>query len=160
MSVKKKKSSRDNVIAVNRRATHDYFIEESCEAGLSLQGWEVKSLRAGKASIADAYVTCKDGEMILLGATIQPLKQSCAFVVTDPQRTRRLLLKRKEIDKLSGHIKRRGYTLIPLKLYWKKAWAKLEIGLARGKAEHDKRDAIKDREWQQEKARVLKKSFQ
>ena len=115
----KKKKTADNVIAVNRRALHDYFIEERFEAGLSLQGWEVKSLRAGKANISEAYVTPKNGEMLLLGATITPLKHSCAFVVSDPQRTRRLLLNKSEINKLIGHAQRSGYTIIPLKMYWK-----------------------------------------
>ena len=155
----KKKSTSGNVIAVNRRASHDYFIEERYEAGLSLQGWEVKSLRAGKANIADAYVTVKDGEVILLGATIHPLKQTCTFVVADPTRTRKLLLSRKEINKLIGHVQRQGYTIIPIRMYWKGPWAKLEIAIARGKQDHDKRDSIKDREWGREKARIMKKAF-
>lgn len=155
----KKKKTADNVIAVNRRALHDYFIEERFEAGLSLQGWEVKSLRAGKANISEAYVTPKNGEMLLLGATITPLKHSCAFVVNDPQRTRRLLLNKSEINKLIGHAQRSGYTIIPLKMYWKGSWAKLEIAIARGKQEHDKRDSIKTKEWQRTKERIMKKSF-
>ncbi len=159
MAGKKKKKLGDNVIAVNRRAQHDYFIEERFEAGLSLQGWEVKSLRAGKANISEAYVTPKDGEMLLLGSTITPLKNSCAFVVSDPERTRKLLLNKREIGKLIGHAQRSGYTIIPLKLYWKGSWAKLEIGIARGKQEHDKRDSIKNREWQRAKERIMKKSF-
>lgn len=160
MAGKKKSARNDNVIAVNRRALHDYFIEERFEAGLSLQGWEVKSLRAGKANISDAYVTpTKEGGMVLFGATITPLKSSCAFVVSDPTRTRPLLLNKREIAKLIGHSQRSGYTIIPLKLYWKGSWAKLEIGIARGKQEHDKRDAIKDRQWEREKARVMKKAF-
>lgn len=155
----KKKKTADNVIAVNRRALHDYFIEERFEAGLSLQGWEVKSLRAGKANISEAYVTPKNGEMLLLGATITPLNHSCAFVVSDPQRTRRLLLNKSEINKLIGHAQRSGYTIIPLKMYWKGSWAKLEIAIARGKQEHDKRDSIKTKEWQRTKERIMKKSF-
>ena len=159
MAGKNKKGVSDNVIAVNRRASHDYFIEERHEAGLSLQGWEVKALRAGKANIAEAYITVKDGELIILGSTIHPLKTSCAFVVCDEQRTRKLLMQRREINKLIGQVQRTGYTLIPLRLYWKGPWAKLEIGLCRGKQEHDKRDAIKNREWDREKARIMKKSF-
>lgn len=155
----KKKKTADNVIAVNRRAQHDYFIEERFEAGLSLQGWEVKSLRAGKCNISEAYVTPKNGEMLLIGATISPLKNSCAFVVCDPTRTRTLLLNRREINKLIGHAQRSGYTIIPLRMYWKGSWAKLEIGLARGKQEHDKRDSIKDKQWQRDKERIMKKSF-
>ncbi len=157
MAVKKKQGA--NVIAVNRRASFEYFIEERFEAGLSLQGWEVKSLRVGKANISDAYVTVKNGEVILLGAQITPLKTSCAFVVSDPTRTRTLLLNKREIGKLMGKSKNAGYTIIPLKMYWSGSWAKLEIGIAKGKQDHDKRDSIKDREWQRDKARVMKKSF-
>lgn len=154
-----KKKNTDNLIALNRRATHDYFIEEKYEAGLSLQGWEVKSLRAGKANIAEAYVVIKDEKVLLIGATIHPLKNSCAFVFSDPQRTRELLLNKKEISKLIGLSQRQGYTLIPLRLYWKGSWAKLEVGVAKGKQEHDKRDSIKDRDWQRQKERIMKKSF-
>lgn len=154
----KKKNNSSSLIAENRRARHDYFIEERYEAGLSLQGWEVKSLRAGKANISEAYITVKDGQLLLLGATINPLKSSCAFVVSDPTRTRTLLMNRREINKLMGQSQRSGYTLIPLKLYWKGSWAKLELALARGKQEHDKRDTIKERQWQREKERVMKKS--
>ncbi len=159
MAGKKKHKQGDNVIAGNRRATHDYFIEDRIEAGLSLQGWEVKSLRAGKANISEAYVTIKDGEAILLGATINPLKNSCAFVVCDPTRTRVLLLNRREISKLIGQSQRQGYTIIPLRLYWKGSWAKLEIGIAKGKQEHDKRDSLKEKQWQREKERIMKKNF-
>ena len=155
----KKEKQASNVVAVNRKASFEYFIEERIEAGLELQGWEVKSLRAGKCNIAEAYVTIKDGEVIMLGSQITPLKTSCAFVVSDPTRTRKLLLKRREIDKLTGSVQRQGYTLIPLKCYWKGSWAKLEIGLCRGKQEHDKRDSIKDREWTRSKERIMKKNF-
>ncbi|MDY6322041.1 MAG: SsrA-binding protein SmpB [Succinivibrio sp.] len=157
MALKKKQGP--GVIAVNRRASFEYFVEERLEAGLSLQGWEVKALRAGKANISEAYVTVKDGEVILLGSIINPLKTSCAFVVSDPTRTRKLLLNRREIGRLIGKSQRAGYTIIPLKLYWKGSWAKLEIGVAKGKQEHDKRDSIKDREWQRDKERVMKKAF-
>ena len=155
---KKNNGNSGSLIAENRRARHDYFIEERYEAGLSLQGWEVKALRAGKANISEAYVTVKDGQMLLLGATINPLKTSCAFVVCDPTRTRTLLMNRREINKLMGQVQRQGYTLMPLRRYWKGSWAKLEIALARGKQEHDKRDTIRERQWQREKARVMKKS--
>ena len=154
----KKKTSGGSEIAVNRRAKHDYFIEERYEAGLSLQGWEVKSLRSGKANISEAYEMVKDGQILLIGATLNPLKTSCAFVVCDPTRTRTLLMNRKEINKLMGQSQRQGYTIMPLRLYWKGSWAKLEIGLARGKQEHDKRDSLKERQWQREKAGVMKKS--
>lgn len=155
----KKEKQLSNVIAVNRKANFEYFIEDRYEAGLSLQGWEVKALRAGKANISEGYVTIKGGEIILLGSIINPLKTSCAFVVSDPTRTRKLLLSRKEIDKLTGVVQRQGYTLIPLKLYWKDSWAKLEVGVARGKQDHDKRDSIKDRQWARDKERIMKKSF-
>lgn len=157
MASKPKPSS--NVVAVNRRASFEYFIEERFEAGLELQGWEVKALRAGKANISEAYVICKDNEVILLGSIINPLKTSCAFVVADPTRTRKLLLNRREISKLIGKSQRQGYTLIPLKLYWKGSWAKLEIAVAKGKQDHDKRDSIKDRQWARDKERIMKKSF-
>ena len=155
----KKEKQLSNVIAVNRKANFEYFIEDRYEAGLSLQGWEVKALRAGKANISEGYVTIKGGEIILLGSIINPLKTSCAFVVSDPTRTRKLLLSRKEIDKLTGVVQRQGYTLIPLKLYWKGSLAKLEVGVARGKQDHDKRDSIKDRQWARDKERIMKKSF-
>lgn len=155
----KKEKQLSNVIAVNRKANFEYFIEDRYEAGLSLQGWEVKALRAGKANISEGYVTIKGGEIILLGSIINPLKTSCAFVVSDPTRTRKLLLSRKEIDKLTGVVQRQGYTLIPLKLYWKGSWAKLEVGVALGKQDHDKRDSIKDRQWARDKERIMKKSF-
>ena len=155
----KKEKQLSNVIAVNRKANFEYFIEDRYEAGLSLQGWEVKALRAGKANISEGYVTIKGGEIILLGSIINPLKTSCAFVVSDPTRTRKLLLSRKEIDKLTGVVQRQGYTLIPLKLYWKGSWAKLEVGVARGKQDHDKRDSIKARQWARDKERIMKKSF-
>ena len=147
------------IIAENRKARHDYTIHEVYEAGIALTGTEVKSLRAGKANISEGYVTIKGGEIILLGSIINPLKTSCAFVVSDPTRTRKLLLSRKEIDKLTGVVQRQGYTLIPLKLYWKGSWAKLEVGVARGKQDHDKRDSIKDRQWARDKERIMKKSF-
>ena len=155
----KKVKQANNVVAVNRRASFEYFIEDRYEAGLSLQGWEVKSLRAGKCNISEAYVNVKGGEVVLFGSVITPLKTSCAFVVSDPTRTRKLLLSRREIDKLAGSVQRQGYTIIPLKLYWKNQWAKLEIGLARGKQEHDKRDSIKDRQWARDKERIMKKNF-
>ena len=155
----KKEKQLSNVIAVNHKANFEYFIEDRYEAGLSLQGWEVKALRAGKANISEGYVTIKGGEIILLGSIINPLKTSGAFVVSDPTRTRKLLLSRKEIDKLTGVVQRQGYTLIPLKLYWKGSWAKLEVGVARGKQDHDKRDSIKDRQWARDKERIMKKSF-
>ena len=143
-------------IAVNRKAQHDYFIEAREEAGLALLGWEVKCLRAGRAQLAESYVTLRRGEAWLLGAHFSPLNTAASHIQTDPTRTRKLLLHRHQIDHLSGSVERRGYALVPLRLYWKAGRAKLEIGLARGKKQHDKRATEKDRDWMREKARLLK----
>jgi SsrA-binding protein len=143
-------------IAVNRRATHDYFIEERLEAGVALQGWEVKSLRAGRLQIQEAYVVLRNDEAWLLGAHVSPLPTASTHRVADPTRTRKLLLHRRQIDSLVGAVERRGRALVPLAMYWKNGRAKLEIGLARGKKEHDKRADKRDRDWQREKARVMK----
>jgi SsrA-binding protein len=143
-------------IALNKRARHEYFIEDTYDAGLALQGWEVKSLRAGRAQIAEAYVLVRDGEAWLLGAHISPLSTTSTHVVADPTRTRKLLLQRAELDRLIGAVERKGYTLVPLRLHWKRGLVKLEIGLAKGKKEHDKRTTEKDRDWAREKSRLLK----
>ena len=150
------KNKPDPAIALNKRARYDYFIEESSEAGLALQGWEVKSLRAGRAQITEAYVLVKDGEAWLLGAHVAPLPTTSTHVVADPTRTRKLLLHRAELDRMIGAVERKGYALVPLRLYWKKGKAKLEVGLAKGKKSHDKRATEKDRDWQREKARLLR----
>jgi SsrA-binding protein len=158
MAAKKNKdSSGSSTIALNRQATHDYFIEERFEAGLALQGWEVKSLRAGRAQLKESYVVLKGGEAWLLGAHISALASASTHVNPDPTRTRKLLLHRRELSRLIGHVERKGYTLVPLALYWKKGRAKLEIGLARGKKLHDKRATEKERDWQREKQRVLRR---
>jgi SsrA-binding protein len=143
-------------IAQNRKARFDYFIEERFEAGLALQGWEVKSLRAGKGQLSEAYVTLRGGEAVLLGSHITPLASASTHVQADPARTRKLLLHRKELDRLTGLIERRGYTLVPLELYWKAGKAKLAVGLARGKKQHDKRATEKDRDWKLQKSRTMK----
>ena len=143
-------------IALNKRARHEYFIEENLEAGMALQGWEVKSLRAGKAQITEGYVLLKNGEAWLIGAHFSPLKTTSTHVVADPTRTRKLLLHRKEIDRLLGAVERKGYTIVPLRLYWKGGNVKLEVGLAKGKQAHDKRATEKNRDWQREKARLLR----
>jgi SsrA-binding protein len=143
-------------IAVNRRARHDYFVEANYEAGLSLQGWEVKSLRDGRAQIAEAYVVIRGNEAWLLGAHITPLISASTHVQPDPTRTRKLLLHRHELNKLIGATERQGYTLVPLSLYWHKGRAKLDIGLAKGKKKQDKRASIKEREWHRQKERLLK----
>jgi SsrA-binding protein len=150
------KDTHEGTIALNRRARHDFFIDERYEAGLALMGWEVKALRAGRLQLAEGYVLLKDDEAWLLGSHIAPLNSASTHVVADPTRTRKLLMKRREIDHLVGAVDRKGYTLVPLAMYWKGGRAKLEIGLARGKKEHDKRDSEKDRDWQREKARVLR----
>jgi len=157
MAAKKKKDAAGgSTIALNRQATHDYFIEERFEAGLVLEGWEVKSLRAGRAQLKESYVVLKGGEAFLLGSHISALSTASTHVVPDPVRTRKLLLHASELSRLIGHVERKGYTLIPLALYWKKGRAKLEIGLGRGKKMHDKRATEKDRDWQREKQRVMK----
>ncbi|SMF95747.1 SsrA-binding protein [Methylomagnum ishizawai] len=157
MAAKKNKDSSGNsTIAHNRQATHDYFIEERYEAGLVLQGWEVKSLRAGRAQLKESYVVLKSGEAWLLGSHLSPLSSASTHVDPDPTRTRKLLLHRAELSKLIGHVERKGYTLVPLVMYWKKGRAKLEIGLAKGKKLHDKRATEKERDWQREKQRVMK----
>ena len=151
------KSDAKASIALNKRARFDYFIEEKIEAGLALQGWEVKSLRAGKAQITEGYVIVKDGEAFLIGAHVTPLRTVSTHVVADPTRTRKLLLHRRELDRLVGAVERKGYTIVPLELYWKQGKVKLAIGLAKGKQAHDKRHSEKDRDWQREKARLLRK---
>jgi SsrA-binding protein len=143
-------------IAVNRRARHDYFIEERFEAGIALQGWEVKALRAGRLQLQEAYVMLKDDEAWLFGAHVSPLPTTSTHVQADPTRTRKLLLHRRQIDSLIGAVERRGRALVPLAMYWKNGRAKLEVGLARGKKEHDKRADTRERDWQREKARLLK----
>lgn len=153
---KKKVKVSSTTIALNKRARHDYFIEDEMEAGLELQGWEVKSMRAGKANISDSYIIFKQGEAYLFGSTIQPLNVASTHIVCDPTRTRKLLLKQKELASLFGKANRDGYTIVALSLYWKGAWAKLKIGLAKGKKQHDKREDIKEREWKVTKDRIMK----
>lgn len=150
------KDTHEGTIALNRRARHDFFIDERYEAGLVLKGWEVKSLRAGRLQLAEGYVILKNDEAWLFGSHITPLNSASTHVVADPTRSRKLLLNRREIDHLVGRVERKGYTLVPLAMYWKKGRAKLEIGLARGKKEHDKRASEKDKDWQREKTRALR----
>ncbi|MEM8684805.1 MAG: SsrA-binding protein SmpB [Pseudomonadota bacterium] len=152
----KQKPANDNVIAVNRKARHDYFIEETLEAGLSLEGWEVKSLRAGKAQITETYVHLKNGEAFLIGANFTPLISASTHIKANPTRTRKLLLHRRELDRLVGAVERKGFTLVALDLHWHKGNVKLNLGLAKGKKQHDKRAASKDRDWERQKARILK----
>lgn len=156
MSKKDSQSETERVITVNRRARHEYFIEERYEAGLVLKGWEVKSLRAGRAQIAEAYVVLKNSEAFLIGAHFTPLKQTCTHELTDATRSRKLLLHQRELATLIGKVERAGYTLIPLDLHWHKGRAKLEVGLAKGKKEFDKRADIKERDWQRQKDRIMR----
>ena len=158
MSAKKKKpaSNASSTIALNKKARFDYFIEDTFEAGLALQGWEVKSLREGRVQLKESYVIIQNNEAWLLGAHISPLASASTHIQPDPTRTRKLLLHRRELDKLIGAIDRQGYTVVPTAMYWKKGKAKLEIGLAKGKKQHDKRASLKARDWEREKHRVLK----
>ncbi len=153
-----KKGAGSATIAVNRKARHEYFIEDRMEAGLVLEGWEAKSLRAGRVQLVDSYVIIKSGEAWLLGALITPLPTASTHIHPDPSRTRKLLLHRHELARLIGAVERKGYTLIALSLYWKKGRAKAEIGLAKGKQAHDKRATEKDREWKREKERLMKET--
>ena len=153
---KKKPLSDDNTIAINKKARFDYFIEDSFEAGLVLEGWEVKSLRAKSIQVKESYISIKDGEAFLQGAHITPLNTVSTHITPDATRKRKLLMHRKEIDRLVGAVDRKGYTVVPVKLYWKKGRAKIEVGLAKGKQMHDKRASQKDRDWQRDKSRVLK----
>jgi SsrA-binding protein len=146
------------LIAENRRARHEYFIEERLEAGLALEGWEVKALRAGRAQLAEAYVYLRDAEAFLFGCHLSPLTTTSTHKIADPVRTRKLLLNRSELDHLVGAVERKGYTIVPLDLHWKKGRAKLEIGLAKGKQKHDKRATEKDRDWERNRARLLRRT--
>jgi SsrA-binding protein len=150
------KSSGSGTIALNKRARHDYHLEERVEAGLVLEGWEVKSLRAGKAQLVDSYVLFKDGEAFLLGALITPLPSASTHLVTDATRTRKLLLNRRELNRLAGAVQQKGYTCVATALYWKRHRVKCEIALAKGKAQHDKRETEKARDWQRQKQRILR----
>jgi len=157
MSKSKSKKSSDNIIAVNRKARHDYFIEDTIEAGLALEGWEVKSMREGRAQITEGYVQIHNSEGWLIGAHFSPLTTTSSHVKSDPTRSRKLLLHRNELDRLIGAVERKGFALVPLNLHWSKGRAKLDIGLAKGKKQHDKRASDKDRDWERQKARILKK---
>jgi SsrA-binding protein len=143
-------------IVANKKAYHDYFIEEKLEAGMALDGWEVKAIRAGRAQLKEAYVVVKNGEILLLGAHITPLSTASTHVHADPTRTRKLLLHRTEINRLVGQVERAGYTLVPIDLHFSKGRIKLEIGLAKGKKQYDKREAEKERDWNREKQRLLR----
>ena len=143
-------------IIENRKATHDYFIEERIEAGIVLAGWEVKAIRAGRAQLAEAYVTLRDGEVFLFGSHISPLLAASTHVTPDPTRTRKLLLKHDEIQDLHSKVQRAGYTLVPLDLHYTRGRIKLAMGLAKGKRQHDKRQVEREREWTREKQKLLR----
>lgn len=144
------------LIAENRKARFDYFIEERYEAGIVLRGWEVKAMRAGRAQLKESYVYEKDGEAFLFGAHISPLNSASSHVIADPTRTRKLLLNAKELSELAAAVEREGYTLVPLELYWKNGRAKLQIGVAKGKKQYDKRAVEKERDWQRDKQRLAR----
>ena len=153
----KKNSSGAGTIALNKRARHDYTIEDRFEAGLVLEGWEVKSLRAGRGQLQDSYVYIKSGEAWLLGMNITPLLSASTHINPQHVRTRKLLLNRHEINRLIGAVERKGYTVVPLAMYWKNGRVKVEIALGKGKQSHDKRASDKDRDWQREKQRILRR---
>lgn len=152
----KKRKTPSNVIAQNKKARFDYHLEDTVEAGVALQGWEVKSLREGKVQLTDSYVLFKDGEAWLLGAQIQPLPTVSTHFVADPTRTRKLLLKQREIARLQNAREQKGYTIVAVSLYWKKHLVKCAIALAKGKQMHDKRATEKERDWNREKRRIMK----
>ncbi len=151
-----KTSSPKNFIILNKKARHDYFLEERLEAGIALEGWEVKSLKAGKVQIRDGYILLKEGEAFLIGASITPLPSASTHISPDPRRSRKLLLHQREIAKLIGARERKGFSIVPMAMYWKRGKVKLEIGIARGKKQHDKRQTEKEHDWQRQKARVLR----
>lgn len=155
----KQKQNSDTNIAQNRKAGHEYFIEERYEAGLVLQGWEVKSLRAGRIQLDQSYVLLKNGQAWLFGASITPLQTASTHIHPEPQRSRKLLLHARELNKLIGNVERKGYTLVPISLYWKNNRVKLQIGLAKGKKLYDKRADAKERDFKREKERLFKRKL-
>ena len=153
----KDKANGGGTIALNKRARHEYNLEQKFEAGLALQGWELKAIRAGRANIGDAYAVPLNGELFLIGAQITPLISASTHDVANDRRTRKLLLHRHEIDTLLGRVQRDGFTLVPTELYWKGNKVQAELALAKGKQTHDKREASKERDWNREKQRVLRR---
>lgn len=158
MSNQKKTQANSGTIALNKKAKHEYFIEDRFEAGVALTGWEVKSLRAGKVQLVDSYILLKDGEAFLLGAHITPLTTASTHVIADATRTRKLLLKSRELDKLFTGVQQKGYSCVPIALYWKRHLVKCEIALVRGKKDFDKRETEKDRDWARDKARIVREN--
>ena len=156
---KKNNTASDNTIALNRKAAHDYHFEASYEAGIELMGWELKSIRQGRVNLKESYILIKQAQAWIIGMHISPLASASTHIQVDPTRTRRLLLNQAELRKLIGATQREGYTIIIQSLYWKRNWVKARIALAKGKQAHDKRAAEKSREWQKEKARIIKTSL-
>lgn len=156
MAKPRKSNAPDNMIVQNKKARHDYFIQDSFEAGIQLQGWEVKSLREKKVQLVDSYVLIKDGEAFLLGCNITPLDTASTHIIADPTRTKKLLLHKKELAKLFSATQQKGQTCVCTKLYWKDHLIKAEIALAKGKQAHDKRASVKDREWNIDKQRIVR----
>ncbi|WEM41812.1 SsrA-binding protein SmpB [Photobacterium sp. DA100] len=156
---KKKPKQSSNTIAKNKSARFEFAISDEYEAGMELQGWEVKAIRSGKVNISESYVFLRNGEAFISGVQITPLNAASTHVVADPTRTRKLLLNRREIDKLMGAVNRDGETIVALSMYWKGSWVKLKIGTAKGKKLHDKRADKKDKDWQRDKARIMKSSL-
>ena len=154
---KYKAKGAGGTIALNKRARHEYHLEQKLEAGLALQGWELKAIRAGRANIGDAYAMVRAGELFLYGSQITPLISASTHVVANDRRDRKLLLHRREIDELIGKVQRDGYTVVPIALYWKGNKVKAELALAKGKQAHDKRDTSKQRDWEREKQRVMRR---
>ena len=157
---KKKPKQASNTIALNKKARHNYTLEDKFEAGMSLQGWELKSIRQGKVNISECYVHIKDREAYLLGAEIDPLLSASSHVVCNPTRDRKLLLNRRELDRIISAVDRQGYSLIATAMYWKQCWVKLEFCLGKGKKSHDKRADVKDREWKVDQGRIMKQKSQ
>ena len=153
---KKKAKTPDNTIAQNKKARHEFILDKKFEAGIELQGWEIKSIRQGKVNIADSFVFLKNGEVFLLNAQIQPLNQASTHVICEPTRSRKLLLHKREISELIGAVERKGYTLVATSMYWVRNWVKIQFCLAKGKQAHDKRTDIKDRDWNRQKERIMK----
>ncbi len=154
---KSRKTHDSHTISVNRKAAFDYFLEQQLEAGIILEGWEVKGLREGRLQLKESYVIVQNAEVYLVGAHISPLFQASTHITPNPTRARKLLLHKREINKLIGATEREGYTLVPLSVYWRKGRVKVQIALARGKKQYDKRQSTKQREWDRDRARILKR---
>jgi SsrA-binding protein len=150
-------SNGKKTIALNKRARYEYHIEDRFEAGIALEGWEVKSLRAGRIQFSDSYVLLKDSEAFLFGCLINPLPTVSTHITPDPTRTRKMLLQRREINQLCNAVDRKGYTVVPTAMYWSRGKVKVEIGMAKGKRQHDKRKTEKDRDWERQKGRIMKR---